>query len=73
VKRLQKIQGKERVSFSFPFFSKKSLFILAIFVFFSSAQVALILMIPAINQSLFKSQRMLIILAIKQSLLRLRV
>ena len=38
MKRLLRIQGKERVSFSFPFFFKKSLFILAIFcfVFFSS-------------------------------------
>lgn len=38
MKRLQKIQDKERVSFFFPFFSKKSLFILAIFcfLFFSS-------------------------------------
>jgi thioredoxin 1 len=33
MKRLQRIQGKERVSVSFPFFFKKSLFILAIFCF----------------------------------------
>lgn len=38
MKRLLRIRGKERVSVSFPFFFKKSLFILAIFcfVFFSS-------------------------------------
>ncbi|HEY5125520.1 MAG TPA: thioredoxin family protein [Ignavibacteria bacterium] len=35
MKRLQKIQGKERVSFSLPFVFKKSLFILAIFCFLS--------------------------------------
>jgi len=34
MKRLHKIQDKERVSFSFPLFSKKPLFILAIFCFF---------------------------------------
>ncbi|MDD3248393.1 MAG: thioredoxin family protein [Methanosarcina sp.] len=33
MKRLHKIQDKERVSFSFPLFSKKPLFILAIFCF----------------------------------------
>lgn len=38
MKRLYRIQGKERVSFSFPFFLKQSLLILGIFcfLFFSS-------------------------------------
>ncbi len=33
MKRLNRIQRKKQVSFSFPFFLKKSLFILAIFCF----------------------------------------
>lgn len=62
MKRLHRIQGKERIPF-LPFPLIKSLSILAIFVSCYSVQVARIWMIPAMNQSLLKLRRTLAIQA----------
>ena len=89
MQKLNKRQIKEQLFISFPFFLKKSLFILSIFCFLvlssgctdinhsdnksGPLKLQRVLIIPTINQILLKLQRILIVQTIKQSLWKLRI
>ncbi len=72
MKRLHKIQDRERISSSFQSFLKKPLPILAIFLSFS-AQAARILMVPKVKPRLLKPLLTLIIPSVEQDWSRLQI